>query len=137
MKKFIGFLLVLVTLSFFQSFAQIGVNFNTGAYHFAAVNYEIKGRLVPELRIYAVSYELALAPVVMYHFVNKQDIEFYSGLGIGLTSSDPFGVLIPIGLNLYPFENKKFGFQGELSPILGEANAVGVSLGIRYRFSKE
>jgi hypothetical protein len=46
------------------------------------------------------------------------------------------GLVIPVGLNIFPFETKSFGFHIELSPIIAfddEALLRG-SWGIRYRF---
>ena len=45
-------------------------------------------------------------------------------------------VVVPIGLNIYPFSSKAFGFQMELAPIIGDDVLRG-SWGIRYRFIKE
>ncbi len=47
------------------------------------------------------------------------------------------GVVIPVGLNIYPFTNKKFGFHIEAAPVIGEDFILRDSWGIRYRFRKE
>jgi len=44
--------------------------------------------------------------------------------------------VIPVGLNIYPFENKSFGFQMEIAGLIGEVDILRGSTGIRYRFNK-
>lgn len=76
-----------------------------------------------------------------YDWIEKENYEFYSGISLlGSTAGGPtFG--LPIGLNIYPFENKSFGFLMEFAPDLpfGEGNGgyFTGSWGIRYRFNKK
>ena len=64
---------------------------------------------------------------------NEENYEFYVGLGAKFNSFD--GLVIPVGLNIFPFSSKNFGFHIELSPIiLGDNELLRGSWGIRYRF---
>jgi len=56
----------------------------------------------------------------------------YAGLGGRIRILE--GIVVPVSLNIYPFENKSFGFQIELAPILRESSLLRGSWGIRYRF---
>jgi hypothetical protein len=41
---------------------------------------------------------------------------------------------MPIGLNMYPFNDKRFGFHIEASFLAGEAAVFRTTWGIRFRF---
>ena len=118
------------------AFAQFGVSFHQSNLPFAAFNYEIKNRLRPELRIGTDNYfeDLSVEGVITYDIVNKEDYEFYAGIGI--RAEDFSGVVVPIGLNLYPFTDKQFGFHIELAPLISDASILRGSWGIRYKFRK-
>jgi len=73
--------------------------------------------------------------VVTYDIFNKDYYEFYAGLGGRITTFA--GVVIPIGLNIYPFAVKNFGFHIELAPIIGDSAILRGSWGIRYKFQGE
>jgi len=116
---------------------QIGVDFHFSNIPFLGINYEIIDRFRPELRIGTDTYfdNISFEGVVTYDILNKTDYELYAGLGA--RSNDFAGLVIPMGLNFYPFEEKKFGFQIELAPIIGESDILRGSIGIRYKFLKE
>ena len=116
-------------------FAQFGVSFHQSKLSFVGFNYEFIERVRPELRIGADSYfeEISIEVVGTYDIINKADYEFYAGLGARFNLYD--GIVIPIGLNIFPFSSKNFGFQMELSPIVfGDDDLLRGSWGIRYRF---
>ncbi len=115
---------------------QFGVNFHQSNIPFAGINYEFKDRLRPEVRI-ATDYflsDIAGEIVVTYDILNKEDYEVYGGLGI--RGGDYTGLTIPLGINMYPFPTKNFGFHIELTPILNDDSILRGSWGIRYRFKK-
>ncbi len=128
--------LTLFTVS--ACFAQLSVGYHQSGLPFASISYEIKGRLVPELRLSTDTYlGESFSPefVLTYQFLNKEDYEFYSGLGF--RANDFQGVVLPIGFNFFPFEQKKFGFHLELAPIINDNPILRGSWGIRYRFLRE
>lgn len=134
MKKLI--LLLFLTLPTLAS-AQVGVDYHFSNLPFLGINYEIKERVRPEIRIGTDTYfeDISIEGIVTYDILNKTDYEFYAGLGI--RSNDFAGLVIPIGLNFYPFTEKKFGFHIELAPIIGDEDILRDSLGIRYKFKTE
>lgn len=116
--------------------AQLGVSFHQSNLPFAGISYEIKDRIRPELRIGTDNYlefdRTSFELSVMYDILNKDEFEFYVGLGI--KSEVVEGLVIPVGVNIYPFSNKNFGFHIELAPIFGSNYVLRGSWGIRYRF---
>ncbi len=128
----------IVVLSIFfisnNSFAQIGVSFHQSNLPFVGISYEINNRFIPELRIGTDNYfeDTSLELAVNYIFKRTESVDVYAGLGgrVGFFE----GLVVPVGLNIYPFESKNFGFQIELAPIITEVSLLRGSVGIRYRF---
>ncbi|MEQ9423467.1 MAG: hypothetical protein RJQ09_03540 [Cyclobacteriaceae bacterium] len=138
--KFILITLMLFALGSYQAHSQFGVSFHHSNLPFIGINYEGQ-KFMPEFRIGLdnhiedVSYEL-----VLNHFFKRNgNYDIYGGLGGRINSFE--GVVLPIGLNIYPFDDKNFGFHIELAGLLqlpGDLDAVlRGSWGIRYRFKKE
>jgi hypothetical protein len=127
--------LIIFFLPFF-AFGQFKVGYNQSNLPFIGVSYEIKEKFRPELRIGTDTYfeYISLEGIVSYDIVNKEDYEFYGGLGFNESLFQWGGLVIPIGFNFYPLTNKCFGFQIELAPIFGESNFLRGSLGIGYKF---
>lgn len=118
------------------SFCQLGISFHQSNLPFIGINYEIKDRIRPELRIGTDNYfsDISVEGVITYDMIQKNDYEFYAGIGARVNSLA--GIVIPIGLNIFPFTEKQFGFHIELSPIIGDDSVIRGSWGIRYRFRK-
>lgn len=131
------FLLLLIIMSSFSAEAQFGISYHQSSIPFVGFNYEIKDRFLPELRIGTDNFmeDLSAELVITYQFINKEDVEFYGGLGGRINTYE--GLAIPIGLNVYPFEEKKFGFHIEIAPLIGEDQILRGSWGIRYRFKQD
>ena len=128
----------LITILLFSiptiTFGQFGVDFHISNIPFFGVSYEIAERIRPELRIGTDTFfsDLAIEAVVTYDIIHNQDYELYAGLG-GRTNTFP-GLVIPLGLNFYPLEEKSFGFLIEVAPIIGESDILRGSVGMRYKF---
>lgn len=128
----------IVVLTFFfisnSSFAQMGVSFHQSNMPFVGISYEIDNKFLPELRIGTDNYfeDSSLELAGNYIFKRNEIFNAYAGLGgrVGFFE----GLVVPMGLNIYPFESKNFGFQMELAPIVGEVSLLRGSWGIRYRF---
>lgn len=136
MKK-ITIKFILVLSIFFisnNSFAQLGVSFHQSNLPFVGISYEIKNRFSPEIRVGTDNYfhDTSLELAVNYIFKRNETVNVYAGLGgrIGFLE----GLVVPVGLNIYPFDTKNFGFQIELAPIVRESSVLRGSGGIRYRF---
>lgn len=110
------------------------MSFNQSNLPFIGINYEINKKFLPELRIGTDNFieDTSLELVVNYIFKRNETVNVYARLGgrVGFFE----GLVFPVGLNFYPFENKKFGFQIELAPILAEDILLRGSGGIRYKF---
>ena len=130
----------LITFFFFIvpsfAFAQFGVSFHQSNLPFVGLNYEIKNKFRPELRIGTDNYfeETTLEAVIIYDLAEKEDYEVYVGLGGRLNRLE--GLAIPIGVNVYPLSSKQFGFHIELAPLIGETSVLRGSWGIRYQFGR-
>lgn len=118
------------------SFAQFGVSAHQSELPFIGFNYEFNEHLRPELRLGTDNYfeDISIEVVATYDILNKESYEFYAGAGARFNMFD--GMVIPVGLNIFPFEAKSFGFHIELSPIItfGDDSLLRGSWGIRYRF---
>lgn len=119
-------------------YGQLGVSYHQSSLPFVGINYEIKERFMPELRISTDSwlYDVTIGGVLTYQIINKSDFEFYGGLGIRANSYGGF-FEFPIGLHIFPLTNKQFGFHIELAPLIETDVILRGSWGIRYRFRKE
>jgi len=133
-----SFLLVFVLST--HAFAQLGLSFHQSNLPFAGVSYGIGERFLPELRLGTDNFfeDTSLELVVNYIFVKQESLQAYGGLGVRAQFFE--GPLIPLGINVYPFEEKKFGFHMELAALISSEEGGGLlrgSWGIRYRFLKE
>jgi len=131
-------LITLIIMSFpLLGFSQFGVGYFQSSIPYIGFNYEIKGKFKPEIRLGTDLFldHISLEMDFTYDFINKYEYELYGGLGYIV--GDFQGLVIPVGLNIYPFESKAFGFMIELSPIVFDASILRGSMGIRYRFFRE
>ena len=119
------------------AFGQLTVGFHQSNVPFIGINYEFAERIKPEFRLGMDQFldDLSFEGIVSYDIVNDDDFEFYGGAGVRVNGFS--GVVIPFGLNVYPFDVKKFGFHIEMAPIIGESDILRGSWGIRYRFGEE
>lgn len=119
--------------------AQIGVSYHQSGLPFVGVNYPLGERFITELRVGVDTYiEGAGVELMGGYFLRKDpSMEAYVGLGARFNVFD--GVILPIGLHVYPFEQKRFGFHMELAGIyaIEDGTILRGSGGIRYRFSRD
>ncbi len=128
--------LALITLSS-HAFAQFTVAYHQSNIPSVALSYEFFDRLRPELRIGTDVFfeDVSLEGMAVFDILNHEDYEFYAG--VGLRVEEFAGAVVPVGVNVYPFEVKKFGFHIELAPIFGEDyDVLRGSWGIRWRFGR-
>lgn len=132
--KHLSIFFVLMTISTIVK-AQLGVGFyqsNMGSY--ANLNYQIE-RISPELRIGTDNYfeDIHLEPVLNYQWIQRENYTGYIGVGTWVNQFD-FNLIFPVGLNIYPFANKEFGFHIELATLFIDGAVLRGSWGIRYQF---
>lgn len=119
------------------SFAQWTVSYHQSNLPFLGVNKQLGERWLPELRVGTDQYfeDLSLELDANYILKKTERFEFYGGLGGRI--GDFAGLVVPLGLNIYPFEQKDFGFHIEGAGLVGEESIFRGSFGIRYRFLKD
>lgn len=127
----------LLALAAVPGFAQIVVSYHQSSLPFVGVGYEFE-RFMPELRVSTDVYtsDFSAEVVLPYKFLRKED--YYLDAGLGLRAGDFDGLVVPVGLSVFPFEKKQFGFHTEvalLGSFGGELNPVlRGSWGIMFRF---
>lgn len=143
MKKLL-FLTVLGTVMVLsqKSYAQFGVSYHQSDLPFVGLNYTINETIMPEFRLGTNNFFQNIAPelIVAYKFYTAENFNAYAGAGARFNVFE--GVVIPVGLNIYPFAERRFGFHMELAPIiffeggniLEDGALLRSSWGIRYRF---
>lgn len=117
-------------------YGQFGISFHQSNLPFVGFSYEINNKLRPELRVGIDNLfeQTSIEGILTYDLANKEDYELYAGLGLRVNGFA--GLIIPLGLNIYPLPTKQFGFHIEIAPIIGELSLLRGSWGIRYRFRK-
>jgi len=132
-------LIGLAILISFTSYAQFGVGIHQSTLSFAGFNYQFGERFIPELRFGTQEFfeELSAELVLNAVIAKNEEYQFYAGIG-GRVMLIP-GLVIPVGINIYPFENKRFGFQAELAALISDdtGSVLRGSWGIRYRFKSK
>jgi len=78
--------------------------------------------------------EMSLEGIVTYDLVKKVDYGLYGGVGGRVNSLE--GLVVPAGINIFPLNNKQFGFHLEAAALLGENSILRGSWGIRYQFNR-
>ena len=136
MKAFLS-LTVCILLFCSTAQAQLGLSYHQSNLPFAGVSYGIGERFLPEFRVGTDNFfeDTSLELVVNYVFVKQESIQAYAGLGLRAQILE--GPLLPLGVNIYPFERKDFGFHMELAGLFGDGEGGALlrgSWGIRYRF---
>jgi len=132
MKKiYLTLCVILISLS---AQSQFSVSYHSSQLSFFGVNYTYKSRLINEFRTSTdINGENAYFEFVSnYNFARKKE-EYDSYIGLGYYTLGDGGLVIPVGINIYPFERKSFGFLSEVAYLSGE-DIIRGSLGIRYRF---
>lgn len=122
----------------FQAFSQVTVSFHQSNLPFIGVNRQFGDRWMPEARIGVDNYieNLSVELIATYLIKNEEDRQIYVGAGARLNLFG--GIVVPVGINYYPFSKKEFGFHLEASPLLliDEGVLFRSSFGVRYRFLK-
>lgn len=121
----------------YRANAQWTASYHQSDFPFVAINKQLGNKWIPEMRIGTIidSEYLPLEFVVNRIFYHNDRVDFYAGLG---ARYEYYGGMIvaPVGLNIYPFERKDFGFHIEAAPMVGDFFIFRGSGGIRYRFLK-
>ena len=117
--------------------AQWGVSMHQSNLPFFGVNYEWKEKFLSEFRVGTDNYlEDTSYELTLNYFLKKEEhLDVYAGLGARIQILE--GIVLPLGMNIYPLKNKNFGFHIELAGIIDDSILLRGSWGIRYRFLKD
>ncbi|MCU0441224.1 MAG: hypothetical protein MUE96_02410 [Bacteroidia bacterium] len=149
MKK-IAIPILLALILNLESKAQLGTTFyQSPGFLTAGLMYEYNNFVRPEIRIGSTIGSFSSTNVfellVNIDIVNKADYEFYAGAGlIAAGFNERTGInqailalSVPVGFNIYPFENKQFGLHIDVSTfVFNETFDFLPRWGIRYKFRK-
>ncbi len=134
MKKISLFLLCFFSL--LPGYSQIGVSYHQSNLPFIGINYTIEDHIITEARVSTDVYtdNVSLEPTAVYIFHTNESVDAYGGLGVRFDNFQGL-VVVPLGINIYPFENKSFGFHIEAAMLLGDHSILRGSWGARFRFN--
>ena len=141
-KAFHFLILLCFVISGSQSVAaqtKAGINFHYSQNTRVGIYADIYDRVILEGRIvdYSLFIDTPFEVYGFYKFLRKTNYEVYGGFGYSFSAFPGFhGAIFSIGTNIYPFENKKFGFHVELNPVKGDFAPLIIkgSWGMRYTF---
>ena len=138
-KSLHAFLFCFLCIGLLSAKAQLSVAYHQSDLPFLGIGYTIADRWTPEIRLGSNQYIdlMSVEGILTYQYLQKEDYGLYAGLGVYYNQYEGGESLsIPLGLLIYPFENKAFGFHIEAAPLIGLEVFRG-SWGIRYRFLQE
>lgn len=125
----------------YTSMAQIGVSYQFSEVHpNISVSYGAKNQWWGELRLSADVDISNFSPEILglYNFIKKESADFYGGVGLKVNLIP--GPMAVTGINIYPFENKQFGFLAEIGFMYNTDNDNSILRGLggfRYIFNKD
>jgi hypothetical protein len=129
------FLLVISLLLFHTCQCQVFASYHQTSTPFAGLGYEV-WRLAPEIRVSANVFadDISTEFVLPVKIIVKED--YYIDLGAGYRTNSFNGLVVPLGISLFPFEKKQMGFHAELAVISDFTSSALFrgSWGIAYRF---
>ncbi|MDR7129962.1 hypothetical protein J2X69_002308 [Algoriphagus sp. 4150] len=143
MKKLV---LLSLTLFAFVSFAKAqisaGVNLQSSE-TFVTIGTDPYKQFFGEGRI-GTGRNIGIELMGAYNIVQKDDMNFYAGLGLGLDNDrhnnhrndDDIYIAIPIGLLITPFSSKNLGLVLEAAPVLAtdHGDYFRAGFGFKYTF---
>lgn len=132
MKK--ALLIFILVFSSSLAYAQWTVSYHQSNLPFLGVNKQVGEKWLPEFRAGTDNFfsDMSFELVINRVLYRNDRIDFYGGLGGRVQSFS--GLVIPVGLNIYPFEQRDFGFHLEAAGLVGYDAVFRGSFGIRYRF---
>ena len=133
-------LTLVVVLSWFglsSAYSQLAIGYHQSNLPFLGVNYEFGDRWNPEFRVGTDNFieDISLELVANYDIIDENNHEVY--LGIGARTQSFEGVVIPAGVRIYPFQEKRMGFHMELAVIIEDDALLRGSWGLRYNFGPD
>jgi len=138
----IGFLSLFILLAVLvESKAQVSAGvYRLSSDTFAAIGSDPDNKVFGEAR-FSTGRRVGLEGTLGYNFVQRSDVNFYSGFHLGVDNNDwdnDFYLGVPLGLLIKPFaESRNFGFLMEASPIIRTDSGSAffrAGIGLKYTF---
>lgn len=119
-----------------KSFSQTSLAYYNSSDSKIGLAHHFTEKIWGEARLSLTFEDLNTEFVLCYDALKLKDYNFYVGLGAQIR--DESGFVIPIGVQLAPFENfKNLSLHVELLPIFTDYESMlQSSIGIRYTFGK-
>lgn len=132
----ITFVILLLTLIATKGFSQTSLAYYNSSDSKISLAQNFTEKLWGEVRIALTFEDFNTDFVLCYNVFEVNNYNFY--LGLGAQMRDDSGLIIPIGVQVAPFEKfKELSLHVELQPtFLEDENLLHSSIGIRYTFGK-
>lgn len=120
---------------------QLSLSYQYSSLDKIGLGFNFSKRFWTELRIYGNTYIESITPelALLYNVSVKENHEVYLGAGAVVNYFN--GIIIPLGIQIRPFEKfRNFSFQIEFQPLIEveiEDMLLQASAGIRYRFGRK
>ncbi len=134
--------LTLLTLTLFFGWVAVAhAQVSAGVYRlsshtFAAIGSDPDQKMFGEGRV-STGSNIGIEGTFGYNFIQRDEVNFYSGFHLGTRSEESLYLGIPLGLFIKPFsESRNFGFLLEASPIFPTESSAyfRAGIGIKYVF---
>lgn len=132
----ITFVILLLTLIANKGFSQTSLAYYNSSDSKISLAQNFTEKLWGEVRVALTFEDLNTDFVLCYNTFEVSDYNFYLGLGARIRNDS--GLIIPIGVQVAPFEKfKELSLHVELQPIFTDKDTkLQSSIGIRYTFGK-
>ena len=132
----ISLFILLLTLVANKGFSQTSLAYYNSSDSKIGLAHHFTEKIWGEARLSLTFEDLNTEFVLCYDALKLKDYNFYVGLGAQIR--DESGFVIPIGVQVAPFENfKNLSLHVELLPIFTDYDTMlQSSIGIRYTFGK-
>lgn len=133
----ISFVILLFTLIANKGFSQTSISYYNSSDSKVGLAHNFSEKLWGEARLAVTFEDFNTDFVLCYNAFEINNYNLY--LGLGAQINDDTGLIIPIGVQVAPFEKfKELSLHVELQPIFTENdNKLQSSIGLRYTFGKK
>jgi hypothetical protein len=128
-----------MALLIFQAEAQVSAGIQRlTSDTFVTIGSDPDNKMFGEARVATGRY-VGLEGTFGYNFIQRNEVNFYSGFHIGVDSDRDRDLYlgVPLGLFVKPFNTQNFGFTLEASPIFPtgrRGNYLRAGIGLKYAF---
>lgn len=132
----ISFIIIILTLIANKGFSQTSLAYYNSSDSKISLAQTFTEKLWGEVRVAVTFEDFNTDFVLCYNAFEVNDYNFYLGLGAQVRNDS--GLIIPIGVQVAPFEKfKELSLQVEIQPVFTDYDTMlHSSIGIRYTFGK-